>query len=655
MIYVLALIAAGFIAQGLRNREDSLPPDTQIESPAGPPGARGSPIQVGSTAKTPAPLDQTTPIARPSGINLQPMYGANIKQNIAGGESATWMNALNGGADWKYVNHQRKQEVINESDHSGSVQRDPNYQNIADQYRNDFDQNTDTLNAFSNTANNTLPFEQIRVGPGLGVGNDVAATGGFHSDYRILPKNLLENKNRRDQMKELDVNKGVSTNGFSAMNNNKHLIGEMSTTKATYPEGTLLGAVVSGKRYNFPEARSEHTHHSPQVRGVGQSKFNQGITRSEFISSHYDITSPSGPGVALDPRLQNSNNNTNFRPALNNNPHTKELLAGQPVSQVSQFIPNETNRYLVNDTSRSAELQEAPGFISSNLNSTSASTSAIQQMKQLSRNNVNMRSIDSGQQYEVGIKGLTLQNGAPSPETLAAQGATHSIGSTISTSQRGINQANNWDTQEIPGNVQSSISNASRYHNPVEMYGSSVFKTTRGSDTESQRPGIATGTNKLQTSGALEQHQLSSRGLGAGLLDSGLGYGPVNSASMQIVNKGSIHTGSTKRATLNNNSEGRGPNPVGSSVASIAGSHTLSNTELQPFTTVSKNNRIDKNYTEQTPDKMYTQYMDLPALTLNNSNVSAIPAAGQRMANTTSIHQAQITDNVFNIPIFSQD
>ena len=44
------------------------------------------------------------------------------------------------------------------------------------------------------THNNVLPSEQLRVGPGLGVGPEVAATGGFHQFYRQMPLNVNEYK-----------------------------------------------------------------------------------------------------------------------------------------------------------------------------------------------------------------------------------------------------------------------------------------------------------------------------------------------------------------------------------------------------------------------------------------------------------------------------
>jgi hypothetical protein len=44
------------------------------------------------------------------------------------------------------------------------------------------------------THNNVLPAEPLMVGPGLGVGPEVAATGGFHQFYRQLPLNVNEYK-----------------------------------------------------------------------------------------------------------------------------------------------------------------------------------------------------------------------------------------------------------------------------------------------------------------------------------------------------------------------------------------------------------------------------------------------------------------------------
>ena len=47
-------------------------------------------------------------------------------------------------------------------------------------------------NVFGSKMNNILPFEQTRVGPGLGVGMDVPSADGLHSRFRVLPTDALE-------------------------------------------------------------------------------------------------------------------------------------------------------------------------------------------------------------------------------------------------------------------------------------------------------------------------------------------------------------------------------------------------------------------------------------------------------------------------------
>jgi hypothetical protein len=46
----------------------------------------------------------------------------------------------------------------------------------------------------TNKMNNLQPMERIRVGPGLGVGPNVPAIGGFHQFFRALPNNVNEEK-----------------------------------------------------------------------------------------------------------------------------------------------------------------------------------------------------------------------------------------------------------------------------------------------------------------------------------------------------------------------------------------------------------------------------------------------------------------------------
>lgn len=45
---------------------------------------------------------------------------------------------------------------------------------------------------FATRMNNVLPFEQKRVGPGLGLGADVPSSDGFHSQFRIMPTDSID-------------------------------------------------------------------------------------------------------------------------------------------------------------------------------------------------------------------------------------------------------------------------------------------------------------------------------------------------------------------------------------------------------------------------------------------------------------------------------
>lgn len=48
--------------------------------------------------------------------------------------------------------------------------------------------------AVTNKMNNFPPVERKNIGPGLGVGPNVAATGGFHQYFRVLPTNINEER-----------------------------------------------------------------------------------------------------------------------------------------------------------------------------------------------------------------------------------------------------------------------------------------------------------------------------------------------------------------------------------------------------------------------------------------------------------------------------
>lgn len=97
--------------------------------------------------------------------------------------------------------------------------------------------------------NNVVPAEQIRVGPGVGVGPDVAATDGFHPMHRILPKNVGEYKKNNlpgdvNHGKSL-ISKTASDGGIPCVSINRNpgaLVWDLKTRPAMPTKAAVLAA-----------------------------------------------------------------------------------------------------------------------------------------------------------------------------------------------------------------------------------------------------------------------------------------------------------------------------------------------------------------------------------------------------------------------------
>lgn len=111
------------------------------------------------------------------------------------------------------------------------------------------------LRASSNRIqNNVLPAEQIRVGPGLGVGPEVAATGGFQQFYRQMPLNINEHK--LTQLPGRIIPGGTQTGGKGEISQISHVNHNPGALITPYderpplatPNGAVLGRTEHGKQ-----------------------------------------------------------------------------------------------------------------------------------------------------------------------------------------------------------------------------------------------------------------------------------------------------------------------------------------------------------------------------------------------------------------------
>ena len=158
--------------------------------------------------------------------NMQPFFGSSVKQNTDLNKTARELDIFTGGEDLK----KPKKEV--EGLFEPEKQNIFGMQNYAEQYKNNINQ--------SRYENHNLPFEQLKVGPGVGLDYDDGPTGGFQQDIRKyeLPKTVddLRAKNNPRVTYKGRIIKGkkeIKRDSGYYFTKNKHAI--MAVDKAQFP------------------------------------------------------------------------------------------------------------------------------------------------------------------------------------------------------------------------------------------------------------------------------------------------------------------------------------------------------------------------------------------------------------------------------------
>lgn len=146
--------------------------------------------------------------------------------------------------DWRL---QPKEAVPNLQDVTPTNSRFPYGQPVYDLYNREY---------ITNKQNNVAPVEQpMRVGPGLGVGPDVLAAGGFHDYFRALPVNINEEKLTTLEGREGPPNPVVKNGGAAYIGDITHQAAATKTAKrapAAYGGGGAQSALVAPEgRPNF--------------------------------------------------------------------------------------------------------------------------------------------------------------------------------------------------------------------------------------------------------------------------------------------------------------------------------------------------------------------------------------------------------------------
>jgi hypothetical protein len=112
-----------------------------------------------------------------------------------------------------------------------------------------------TVSTFTNKMNNLSPLEQPKtVGPGIGLGPDVPAGGGFHDYFRALPVNINEEKLTTLEGRMGPANPVVKNGGAAYIGDITH---EASNSKAVYRAPGAYGGGGAQSALVAPEGRPD--------------------------------------------------------------------------------------------------------------------------------------------------------------------------------------------------------------------------------------------------------------------------------------------------------------------------------------------------------------------------------------------------------------
>jgi hypothetical protein len=138
----------------------------------------------------------------------------------------------------------------------------------------------------TNKMNNLPPVERIRVGPGLGVGPDVPATGGFQQFFRVLPNNINEERLTSLEGRVGPANPVVKNGGAGGIGEMTH---KAKATKAWHRPPAQTSAQGQGGAIRGFEGRPDQI--KTRRTTIRQETGARGDTL-EFGIAHYNVKQP---------------------------------------------------------------------------------------------------------------------------------------------------------------------------------------------------------------------------------------------------------------------------------------------------------------------------------------------------------------------------
>jgi hypothetical protein len=149
------------------------------------------------------------------------------------------------GRDFQGFDIQPKHEVASFGDINQDTNKRPYGQPVYDLYNRQY---------VTNKMNNLAPVERRQVGPGIGIGAEVPAAGGFQQYFRVLPNNINEERLTTLEGRNGPMDSFVK-NGAPQMGEVTH---QAKASKAWFREPTKRDAQGQGGAVVGPHIRPDH-------------------------------------------------------------------------------------------------------------------------------------------------------------------------------------------------------------------------------------------------------------------------------------------------------------------------------------------------------------------------------------------------------------
>ena len=219
--------------------------------------------------------------------------------------------------DWRL---QPKEAVGNLQDVSPDANRFPFGQPVYDLYNRQY---------VTNKMNNLQPIERRRVGPGLGVGSNVDAAGGFHQYFRVLPNNINEERLTTLEGRTGPADSFVKSGGAGGIGEVTH---QAKETKAWYRPPTQSRGQGQGGAVTGAEGRPEFLKTARTT--IRDEQTSRGDTLS-MGPAQYNVAQPyaeGGSGAYTDKSLTRSSDNRSNPDRAGNGQRMN--VRNDPVNQV---------------------------------------------------------------------------------------------------------------------------------------------------------------------------------------------------------------------------------------------------------------------------------------------------------------------------------